>query len=84
MNSEGINGGSILAYDTEQLMPLRSEQKKRSTLMDKYQCTICGYIYDPQKGDPYGSIPPETPFEKLPNNWKCPVCGTDKSKFKKI
>lgn len=49
--------------------------------MDKYQCSICGYIYDPQKGDPYGSIAPETPFEKLPDNWKCPFCGDDKSKF---
>jgi rubredoxin len=52
--------------------------------MDKYQCTVCGYIYDPQKGDPDGKIPPGTPFEKLPDNWKCPVCGAAKSEFKKM
>jgi rubredoxin len=53
-------------------------------IMDKYECAVSGYIYDPKQGDPDGKIPPGTPFEKLLVNWVCPVCGADKSQFKKI
>jgi flavin reductase (DIM6/NTAB) family NADH-FMN oxidoreductase RutF/rubredoxin len=52
--------------------------------MDKYECTVCGYIYDPAQGDPDGHVPPGTPFEKLPDDWVCPVCGAAKSEFKKM
>ncbi len=52
--------------------------------MDKYECTVCGYIYDPEKGDPDSGIAPWTPFEKLPDTWNCPVCGSSKDKFEKI
>lgn len=51
--------------------------------MSKYICEICGYIYDPEKGDPSAGIPAGTPFEKLPDNWRCPICGADKTMFKK-
>ena len=43
--------------------------------MAKYKCTVCGWIYDPTKGDPDGGIAPGTPFEKLPDSWRCPMCG---------
>jgi len=49
--------------------------------MQKYVCVVCGYIYDPEKGDPESNIPPNTPFEQLPESWVCPVCGADKSQF---
>ncbi|OGO21275.1 MAG: Rubredoxin [Chloroflexi bacterium RBG_16_50_9] len=52
--------------------------------MAKYECTVCGYVYDPQAGDSEGKIPPGTPFDKLPDTWTCPVCGASKSEFKKI
>ncbi len=52
--------------------------------MDKYECTVCGYIYDPAEGDPDSGIPPGTPFEKLPADWVCPVCGASKSEFEKV
>ncbi|MGC9977236.1 MAG: rubredoxin [Syntrophales bacterium] len=52
--------------------------------MSKYLCEICGYLYDPEEGDPSEGIPAGTPFEKLPDNWRCPVCGADKTMFKKI
>jgi rubredoxin len=52
--------------------------------MAKYECTVCGYIYDPELGDPEGDIQPGTPFEELPDDWTCPVCGADKSEFEKI
>jgi rubredoxin len=51
--------------------------------MQKYKCTVCGYIYDPEKGDPDSSINPGTPFEELPADWVCPVCGADKTLFEK-
>lgn len=49
----------------------------------RYTCTVCGYIYDPEKGDPEAKIPPGTPFEQLPADWVCPVCGAGKDKFAK-
>lgn len=49
--------------------------------MKKYVCGICGYEYDPDKGDDEASIPAGTMFEKLPEDWVCPVCGADKSEF---
>jgi len=51
--------------------------------MDKYICTMCGYIYDPAIGDEDGGIPPDTAFENLPEDWTCPLCGADKSAFDK-
>jgi rubredoxin len=51
--------------------------------MNKYRCTICGWIYDPALGDPDGSIPPGVPFAQLPDTWVCPVCGADKTAFEK-
>jgi flavin reductase (DIM6/NTAB) family NADH-FMN oxidoreductase RutF/rubredoxin len=47
----------------------------------KYACSVCGYIYDPAVGDPEGGIPAGTPFEDIPDNWVCPICGAVKSDF---
>jgi rubredoxin len=47
--------------------------------MQKMRCMICGYVYDPIKGE--GTNPPETPFEKLPDDWKCPICRASKAQF---
>jgi flavin reductase (DIM6/NTAB) family NADH-FMN oxidoreductase RutF/rubredoxin len=60
------------------------EKKERAVKMAKYECTVCGYIYDPELGDPDGGIKPGTPFEKLPEDWVCPVCGAAKSEFEKV
>jgi rubredoxin len=51
--------------------------------MQKYKCTVCGYIYDPEIGDPDSGIKPGTSFDNLPDNWVCPVCGADKSLFER-
>ena len=50
----------------------------------KYICPICRYVYDPVKGDPAGGIPPGTPFDKIPENWVCPICRVAKKLFKPI
>ncbi len=52
--------------------------------MKKFECSVCGYIYDPEVGDPESGISPGTPFEDLPEDWTCPVCGADKSMFEEI
>ena len=52
--------------------------------MDKWECEACGYVYDPELGDPDGDIAPGTKFEDIPDDWECPVCGVDKSMFFKI
>jgi rubredoxin len=49
--------------------------------MKKYVCDVCGYIYDPAEGDPDNGIKPGTPFESLPDDWVCPMCGAAKSDF---
>jgi rubredoxin len=58
--------------------------KEVITKMAKYECTVCGYIYDPELGDPDANIAPGTPFEELPEDWVCPVCGAAKSDFQKM
>jgi rubredoxin len=52
--------------------------------MAKWECLVCGYIYEPEKGDPDGNIPPGTPFEDIPDSWVCPNCSADKTQFKKL
>lgn len=49
---------------------------------ENYICQICGYTYNPKEGDPTIGIPPGTPFEKLPDDYKCPVCNASKEYFK--
>lgn len=75
-----IKGGmSPKAAPTYQKETIQKEVSK----MQKYKCTVCSYVYDPEKGDPDSGIKPGTPFEELPDTWVCPVCGADKSAFEK-
>lgn len=60
------------------------ERKETVSRMAKYQCTVCGYIYDPESGDPDGGIKPGIPFEQIPDSWVCPVCGASKDQFEKM
>ena len=51
--------------------------------MDKYVCNVCGYVYDPEIGDPDNGIAPGTPVDQLPDSWVCPECGVGKDEFSK-
>jgi rubredoxin len=51
------------------------------TATQKYMCVTCGWIYDPEVGDPDGGIPPGTPFDAIPADWFCPVCGARPKDF---
>jgi len=61
----------------------KTKENMEGKKMDKYRCGVCGYVYNPEKGDPDGGIEPGTPFEELPDDWTCPVCGASKDQFVK-
>ena len=58
-----------------------SGKKERSSKTKRCVCEVCGYVYDPEKGDPESGVEPGIPFEKLPDDWICPVCGAAKDQF---
>lgn len=51
--------------------------------MEKWVCVICGYVYDPELGDPDNGVEPGTSFEDISEDWACPECGVDKNSFEK-
>jgi len=52
--------------------------------MAKWECLVCGWVYDEDVGDPDGGIDPGTKFEDVPDDWVCPMCGAAKEDFEKI
>lgn len=52
--------------------------------MQKWQCAVCGYVYDPAQGDPDNGVDPGTRFEDISEDWVCPVCGASKDQFEKM
>ncbi len=52
--------------------------------MSRYECTICGYIYDPAIGDENNGVAPGTAFEDLPDGWVCPECGAGTDQFEPV
>jgi len=71
---------------TPKTAPSYVEEKKKEApvKMAKYECNVCGYIYDPETGDPDNGVLPGTPFENLPDDWVCPMCGAGKDQFTKL
>lgn len=49
--------------------------------MEKYVCDVCGYVYDPEAGDPDNGVTPGTAWEDVPEAWVCPLCGVGKEEF---
>lgn len=95
LNSEVFNDNQPMTYQYYQDIKHGKSPKAAPTYLEggdalkveekrvKYQCSICGYIYDPSIGDPDLGIPAGTSFENLPDDWVCPVCGADKGQFEK-
>ena len=54
------------------------------SVMKKYVCDVCGYIYDPALGDPENGVEPGTAFEDIPDDWVCPLCGVGKEDFSPV
>lgn len=60
------------------------ETPKKGGNMKKYVCDICGYVYDPEVGDPDSDVDPGTAFDDLPEDWVCPVCGAGQDDFSEM
>jgi flavin reductase (DIM6/NTAB) family NADH-FMN oxidoreductase RutF/rubredoxin len=69
---------------TPKSAPSYVEKKEEKSGMKKYECSVCGYIYDPAEGDPDSGIAPGTAFEDLPDDWVCPICGASKEDFREV
>ncbi len=65
----------------EEKAEVKPIEKPASDLGPSYKCLVCDHIYNPSEGDEDSGIPPGTPFEDLPDDWMCPVCGAEKSDF---
>ncbi len=52
--------------------------------MKKYTCTVCGWVYDPEMGDPDNGVQPGTAFEDISDDWVCPECGVGKDSFEAV
>lgn len=61
-----------------------SEPAVETQVLDRYECRACGYVYEPAQGDSKSQVAPGTPFEELPPDWRCPVCGVKTSQFENI
>jgi len=72
------------SYVQKKENPKTKLTRREKTVMKKYVCDICGYIYDPEAGDPDGGIEPGTAFEDIPEDWICPVCGVGKDQFSEV
>ncbi len=81
---KGLAPKSAPTYIEERKREAPTAPKEDVKKMDKYVCKVCGYVYDPEKGDTDGGVAPGTPFEKIPDGWVYPVCGAAKSEFEKI
>ena len=98
LDAETLNDDETMTYDyyhkvkggkSPKTAPTFIDQKKRTqgeevAKMTKYKCTVCGYVYEPDKGDPDSGIKPGTPFDQIPDDWVCPVCGVGKDQFERI
>lgn len=81
-----VKGGKTPRTAATYVKKTKAEQtwKQGAKSMKKYKCLMCGYIYDPQVGDPDNGIEPGTAFENLPDDWVCPDCGVGKEEFEPI
>jgi flavin reductase (DIM6/NTAB) family NADH-FMN oxidoreductase RutF/rubredoxin len=77
----GKNAPTYIKEETKKVLESVNPGDKK---MSKYRCTVCEYIYDPEIGDPDSGVNPGTPFEEVPDDWLCPICGVGKDKFEEI
>jgi rubredoxin len=81
---KGISPQTAPTYIADNKKIEDNKERKELEKMTKYKCSVCGYIYDPEKGDPESGVNPGTSFENLPDDWVCPICGADKDEFEEL
>ena len=69
---------------TPKSAPSYVEKKDEKSGMKKYECSVCGYVYDPEEGDPENGVAPGTAFADLPDDWVCPICAASKEDFREV
>ena len=80
LGCENLEAGKVVDLDNPpESIPPEGIVFQAST--GRYVCSVCSYVYDPEKGDPEHGIPAGTPFEELPDDWRCPRCKQSKDKF---
>jgi rubredoxin/flavin reductase (DIM6/NTAB) family NADH-FMN oxidoreductase RutF len=94
INDKILNDKEVLTYEyyrnkkngrSPKTAPTYIEEKtKTGGKMKKMKCTVCGYIYDPEKGDAESGVKEGTSFETLPDDWVCPVCKVGKDMFEAV
>lgn len=72
----------LVCNDYKLIIEKNIEYKER--IIMKYECVACGYVYDPEIGDPDSGIEPGTSFEDIPEDWVCPLCGVGKDMFEPL
>ncbi len=73
-----------LPVSPEELVPTAATKPATIADDDRFECRACGYIYNPNQGDPKHGAIAGTPFTVLPATWKCPVCGAKKAAFTNV
>jgi flavin reductase (DIM6/NTAB) family NADH-FMN oxidoreductase RutF/rubredoxin len=81
---KGISPKTAPTYIADNKKIEDNKERKELEKMTKYKCSVCGYIYDPEKGDPESGVNPGTSFENLPDDWVCPICGAGKDEFEEL
>jgi flavin reductase (DIM6/NTAB) family NADH-FMN oxidoreductase RutF/rubredoxin len=79
---KGLSPHNSPTYLPDKAEPAPARVEVTSSRLVRYQCTVCGHIYDPAEGDPSTGIPPGTSFEDLPEDWTCPICGVGKNEYR--
>ena len=74
----------MIRWKRKQINIGEKKTKKGDFIMKSWECTVCGYVYDPKIGDPENGIAPKTRFEDLPEDWVCPECGAEKDQFEEM
>lgn len=78
------NAPTYIPKESKEAVAEETVKSDSGSLGSSYYCNICGFEYDPEEGDPESGIPPGTPFEDLPDDWTCPICGAGKEDFSEI
>ena len=90
MLDDFLNFDRKMIHEKYEVIVAEKEGKKSETAKStrqqsqKWKCTVCGYVYDPEKGDSEHNINPGTRFEDLPEEWVCPVCFSPKKAFTQL